>query len=85
MSREDFINFSGFTQPGRLSLPRASTSSSSSASGDVNAQGGMLPIANIGRIMQRGMPEKRRTINRDGLIWSMGMVSFEDYVEPLKL
>jgi hypothetical protein len=44
-----------------------------------------LPIANIGRIMQRSMPEKRRTINRDDLIWSMGMVSFEDYVEPLKL
>ncbi|KAM0887835.1 hypothetical protein ACQ4PT_028741 [Festuca glaucescens] len=58
MSREDFINFSGFTQPGRLSLPRASTSSS--VSGDVNAQGGLLPIANIGRIMKDVLPPEAK-------------------------
>ncbi|KQK04759.1 hypothetical protein BRADI_2g15800v3 [Brachypodium distachyon] len=78
-----------------------------------------LPIANIGRIMRRGVPEngkiakdakesiqecvsefisfitseasdkcmkeKRKTINGDDLIWSMGTLGFEDYVEPLKL
>jgi histone H3/H4 len=60
MSREDFINFSGFTQPGRLSLPRASPSSTSSASGDVNAQEGLLPIANIGRIMKDVLPPEAK-------------------------
>ncbi|XP_047053269.1 nuclear transcription factor Y subunit B-4-like [Lolium rigidum] len=59
-NREDFINFSGFTQPGRLSLPRASTSSLSSVSGDVNAQGGLLPIANIGRIMKGVLPPEAK-------------------------
>ncbi|BAF18297.1 nuclear transcription factor Y subunit B-4 [Oryza sativa Japonica Group] len=78
-----------------------------------------LPIANIGRIMRRAVPEngkiakdskesvqecvsefisfitseasdkclkeKRKTINGDDLIWSMGTLGFEDYVEPLKL
>ncbi|KAE8778973.1 CCAAT-binding transcription factor A [Hordeum vulgare] len=31
------------------------------------------------------MKEKRKTINDDDLIWSMGTLGFEDYVEPLKL
>jgi nuclear transcription Y subunit beta len=31
------------------------------------------------------MKEKRKTINGDDLIWSMGTLGFEDYVEPLKL
>ncbi|KAL6848701.1 hypothetical protein ACP4OV_021284 [Aristida adscensionis] len=78
-----------------------------------------LPIANIGRIMRRAVPEngkiakdakesiqecvsefisfitseasdkcmkeKRKTINGEDLIWSMGTLGFEDYVEPLKL
>ncbi|XP_051222047.1 LOW QUALITY PROTEIN: transcriptional activator hap3 [Lolium perenne] len=60
MSREDFINFSGFTQPGRLSVPRASTLSLSSVPGDVNAQGGLLPIANIGRIMKGMLPPEAK-------------------------
>uniref|UniRef100_A0ACD5XB89 Uncharacterized protein n=1 Tax=Avena sativa TaxID=4498 RepID=A0ACD5XB89_AVESA len=61
MSRENFINFSGFTQPGRISLPRATTSSgSSSVSGDANAQEGLLPIANIGRIMKDVLPPEAK-------------------------
>ncbi|XP_039837039.1 nuclear transcription factor Y subunit B-4-like isoform X2 [Panicum virgatum] len=77
-----------------------------------------LPIANIGRIMRRAVPEngkiakdakesvqecvsefisfitseasdkcmkeKRKTINGEDLIWSMGTLGFEEYVEPLK-
>ncbi|KAG2617383.1 nuclear transcription factor Y subunit B-4-like isoform X1 [Panicum virgatum] len=77
-----------------------------------------LPIANIGRIMRRAVPdngkiakdakesvqecvsefisfitseasdkcmkEKRKTINGDDLIWSLGTLGFEEYVEPLK-
>ncbi|CAN6331927.1 unnamed protein product [Urochloa humidicola] len=77
-----------------------------------------LPIANISRIMRRGVPEngkiakdakesvqecvsefisfitseasdkcmkeKRKTINGDDLIWSLGTLGFEEYVEPLK-
>ncbi|TVU20254.1 hypothetical protein EJB05_36456, partial [Eragrostis curvula] len=31
------------------------------------------------------MKEKRKTINGDDLIWSLGTLGFEDYVEPLKL
>ncbi|KAI4992435.1 hypothetical protein ZWY2020_051852 [Hordeum vulgare] len=75
----------------------------SGGGGGVKEQERFLPIANIGRIMQRGMPEKgkiakdakeasdkcmkekRKTINDDDLIWSMGILGFEDYVEPLKL
>ncbi|KAE8797494.1 hypothetical protein D1007_27351 [Hordeum vulgare] len=90
----------------------------SGGGGGVKEQERFLPIANIGRIMQRGMPEKgkiakdakesnqecvsefisfitseasdkcmkekRKTINGDDLIWSMGTLGFEDYVEPLK-
>ncbi|KAM3412969.1 hypothetical protein ACQJBY_004242 [Aegilops geniculata] len=88
-------------------------------SGGAKEQERFLPIANIGRIMRRGVPEngkiakdakesiqecvsefisfitseasdkcmkeKRKTINGDDLIWSMGTLGFEDYVEPLKL
>jgi histone H3/H4 len=64
MNREDFINFSGFTQPGRISLPRASTSSTGSASGDSNAQEGLLPIANIGRIMKEVLPPEAKVSKR---------------------
>ena len=64
MDRQDFINFSGFTQPGRLSLPRASTSSSGSASGDAHAQEGLLPIANIGRIMKDVLPPEAKVSKR---------------------
>ncbi|KAM0837533.1 hypothetical protein ACQ4PT_061584 [Festuca glaucescens] len=87
--------------------------------GGAKEQERFLPIANIGRIMRRGVPEngkiakdakesiqecvsefisfitseasdkcmkeKRKTINGDDLIWSMGTLGFEDYVEPLKL
>ncbi|KAI4971938.1 hypothetical protein ZWY2020_002863 [Hordeum vulgare] len=89
------------------------------AGGRVKEQERFLPIANIGRIMQRGVPEKgkiakdtkesiqecvsefisfitseasdkcmkenRKTINGNDLIWSMGTLGFEDYVEPLKV
>ncbi|XP_064978689.1 nuclear transcription factor Y subunit B-4-like [Musa acuminata AAA Group] len=78
-----------------------------------------LPIANIGRIMRKAIPEngkiakdakesvqecvsefisfitseasdkcqreKRKTINGDDLLWAMGTLGFEEYVEPLKL
>uniref|UniRef100_A0ACD5XFL3 Uncharacterized protein n=1 Tax=Avena sativa TaxID=4498 RepID=A0ACD5XFL3_AVESA len=64
MNREDFINFSGFTQPGRISLPRATTSSTGSASGDSNAQEGLLPIANIGRIMKEVLPPEAKVSKR---------------------
>ncbi|XP_044973927.1 nuclear transcription factor Y subunit B-4-like [Hordeum vulgare subsp. vulgare] len=91
----------------------------SGGGGGVKEQERFLPIANIGRIMQRGVPEKgkiskdakesiqecvsefisfitseasdkcmkdkRKTINGDDLIWSIGTLGFEDYVEPLKL
>ncbi|XP_044984145.1 nuclear transcription factor Y subunit B-4-like [Hordeum vulgare subsp. vulgare] len=91
----------------------------SGGGGGVKEQERFLPIANIGRIMRRGVPEngkiakdakesiqecvsefisfitseasdkcmkeKRKTINGDDLIWSMGTLGFEDYVEPLKL
>ncbi|KAE8814234.1 hypothetical protein D1007_08286 [Hordeum vulgare] len=91
----------------------------SGGGGGVKEQERFLPIANIGRIMQRGVPEKgkitkdpkesiqgcvsefisfitseasdkcmkekRKTINGDDLIWSMGTLGFEDYVQPLKL
>ena len=30
------------------------------------------------------MKEKRKTINGDDLIWSLGTLGFEEYVEPLK-
>ncbi|KAE8820332.1 hypothetical protein D1007_01761 [Hordeum vulgare] len=91
----------------------------SGGGGGVKEQERFLPIANIGRIMQRGVPEKgkiakdtkesiqecvsefisfitseasdkcmkenRKTINGNDLIWSMGTLGFEDYVEPLKV
>ncbi|XP_044949151.1 nuclear transcription factor Y subunit B-4-like [Hordeum vulgare subsp. vulgare] len=91
----------------------------SGGGGGVKEQERFLPIANIGRIMQRSvlekgkitkdakesiqecvsefisfitteasdkcMKEKCKTINGDDLIWSMGTLGFEDYVEPLKL
>lgn len=37
------------------------------------------------RASDKCMKEKRKTINGDDLIWSMGTLGFEDYVEPLKL
>ncbi|XP_020196190.1 transcriptional activator hap3-like [Aegilops tauschii subsp. strangulata] len=59
-NREDFIHFSGFTQqPGRLSLPRA-PSTSGSSSGDPNGQEGLLPIANVGRIMKHVLPQEAK-------------------------
>ncbi|KAI5016716.1 hypothetical protein ZWY2020_006567 [Hordeum vulgare] len=91
----------------------------SGGGGVVKEQERFLPIANIGRIMQRSVlekgkiakdakesiqecvsefigfitseasdkcrKEKCKTINGDDLIWSMGTLGFEDYVEPLKL
>jgi nuclear transcription Y subunit beta len=30
------------------------------------------------------MKEKRKTINGEDLIWSLGTLGFEEYVEPLK-
>ncbi|KAJ1264180.1 hypothetical protein BS78_09G243100 [Paspalum vaginatum] len=87
--------------------------------GGAKEQDRFLPIANIGRIMRRAVPdngkiakdakdsvqecvsefisfitseasdkcmkEKRKTINGDDLIWSLGTLGFEEYVEPLKL
>ncbi|XP_044336065.1 uncharacterized protein [Triticum aestivum] len=37
------------------------------------------------RASDKCVKEKRKTINGDDLIWSMGTLGFEDYVEPLKL
>nr|XP_010913307.1 nuclear transcription factor Y subunit B-3 isoform X2 [Elaeis guineensis] len=88
-------------------------------SGGAKEQDRFLPIANIGRIMRKAIPEngkiakdakesvqecvsefisfvtseasdkcqreKRKTINGDDLLWAMGTLGFEDYVEPLKL
>ena len=31
------------------------------------------------------MREKRKTINGEDLLWALGTLGFEDYVEPLKL
>jgi histone H3/H4 len=64
MNREDLINFSSFTQPGRIFLPRASTSGTGQASGDSNAQEGLLPIANIGRIMKEVLPPEAKVSKR---------------------
>uniref|UniRef100_A0A804R594 Transcription factor CBF/NF-Y/archaeal histone domain-containing protein n=1 Tax=Zea mays TaxID=4577 RepID=A0A804R594_MAIZE len=86
---------------------------------EANAGGGgkkqdrFLPVANIGRIMRRAVPEngkiardaresiqecisefmasdkcvkeRRKTINGDDIIWSLGTLGFEEYVEPLKI
>ncbi|XP_015692440.1 nuclear transcription factor Y subunit B-4 isoform X2 [Oryza brachyantha] len=95
------------------------TENGGGSGGGGREQDRFLPIANIGRIMRRAVPEngkiakdtkesvqecvsefisfitseasdkclkeKRKTINGDDLIWSMGTLGFEDYVEPLKL
>ncbi|KAG6524730.1 hypothetical protein ZIOFF_014668 [Zingiber officinale] len=87
--------------------------------GSAREQDRFLPIANIGRIMRKAVPEngkiakdskesvqecvsefisfvtseasdkcqreKRKTINGDDLLWAMGTLGFEEYVEPLKL
>ncbi|XP_020098726.1 LOW QUALITY PROTEIN: nuclear transcription factor Y subunit B-4-like [Ananas comosus] len=87
--------------------------------GGIREHDRFLPIANIGRIMRKAIPEngkiskdakesiqecvsefisfvtseasdkcqreKRKTINGDDLLWAMGTLGFEDYVEPLKL
>nr|XP_043609833.1 nuclear transcription factor Y subunit B-10-like [Erigeron canadensis] len=86
---------------------------------NVREQDRFLPIANISRIMKKGLPangkmakdaketvqecvsefisfvtseasdkcqrEKRKTINGDDLLWAMGTLGFEEYIEPLKL
>ncbi|ONM30216.1 Nuclear transcription factor Y subunit B-8 [Zea mays] len=78
-----------------------------------------LPVANIGLIMRRAVPEngkiardaresiqecvsefisfitseasdkcvkeRRKTINDNDIIWSLGTLGFEEYVEPLKI
>ncbi|KAB2637633.1 nuclear transcription factor Y subunit B-3-like [Pyrus ussuriensis x Pyrus communis] len=59
-----------------------------------------LPIANVSRIMKKGLPangkvskdaketcqrEKRKTINGEDLLWAMTTLGFEEYVEPLKV
>ncbi|XP_066367376.1 nuclear transcription factor Y subunit B-4-like isoform X2 [Miscanthus floridulus] len=90
-----------------------------SGSGGGKDQDRFLPIANIGRIMRRSVPEngkiakdakesiqecvsefisfitseasdkcmkeRRKTINGDDIIWSLGTLGFEEYVEPLKI
>ncbi|XP_020398603.1 nuclear transcription factor Y subunit B-4 [Zea mays] len=89
------------------------------AGGRGKEQDRFLPIANIGRIMRRAVPEngkiardaresiqecvsefisfitseasdkcvkeRRKTINGDDIIWSLGTLGFEEYVEPLKI
>jgi nuclear transcription Y subunit beta len=86
---------------------------------EVREQDRFLPIANISRIMKRGLPptakvsrdgkeaiqesvsefisfitseasdkcmqEKRKTINGDDLLWAMGTLGFERYIEPLRI
>ncbi|XP_066362434.1 nuclear transcription factor Y subunit B-4-like [Miscanthus floridulus] len=90
-----------------------------SGSGGGKEQDRFLPIANIGRIMRRAVPEngkiakdakdciqecvsefisfitseasdkcmkeRRKTINGDDIIWSLGTLGFEEYVEALKI
>lgn len=85
----------------------------------VREQDRLLPIANVSRIMKKGLPgnakiskeaketvqecvsefisfitgeasdkcqrEKRKTVNGDDLLWAMGTLGFEDYLEPLKI
>lgn len=85
----------------------------------IREQDRLLPIANVGRIMKKALPnnakiskdaketvqecvsefisfitgeasdkcqrEKRKTINGDDLLWAMGTLGFENYVDPLKL
>nr|AIZ68343.1 CCAAT-binding transcription factor A [Triticum aestivum] len=59
-NREDFIHFSGFTQqPGRFILLRA-PSTSGCSSGDPNGQEGLVPIANVGRIMKDVLPPEAK-------------------------
>eukprot|EP00210_Caulerpa_lentillifera_P008634 g8237.t1 len=96
-----------------------SSSSVGGAENGVREQDRFLPIANINRIMKKGLPtnakiakeaketvqecvsefisfitseasdkcqrEKRKTINGDDLLWALGALGFEEYVEPLKL
>jgi nuclear transcription Y subunit beta len=38
-----------------------------------------------GRASDKCQREKRKTINGEDLIWAMGTLGFEDYVEPLKV
>jgi len=86
---------------------------------EVHLQDRYLPIANLNRILKRGLPpnakvtkdakeaiqesvsefisfvtseasdkciqEKRKTINGDDLLWAMGTLGFEHYIEPLRL
>ena len=37
------------------------------------------------RASDKSVKEKCKIVNGDDLIWSMGTLAFEDYVEPLKL
>jgi nuclear transcription Y subunit beta len=87
--------------------------------GEVREQDRYLPVANISRIMRRGLPpsarvskeakeaaqeavsefisfitseasdkcmqEKRKTINGDDLLWAMGTLGFDAYIDPLRL
>ncbi|XP_015690868.1 transcriptional activator hap3-like [Oryza brachyantha] len=71
MSRD--LNFSGFSQLGRVqpmqSLPRASSSSTSASrdgagDGGVTGQDNLLPIANVGRIMKDGLPPQAKISKR---------------------
>uniref|UniRef100_A0A804R3A7 Transcription factor CBF/NF-Y/archaeal histone domain-containing protein n=1 Tax=Zea mays TaxID=4577 RepID=A0A804R3A7_MAIZE len=71
------------------------------AGGGGKEQDRFLSVANIGRIMRRAVPEngkiardaresiqeceRRKTINDDDIIWSLGTLGFEEYVEPLKI
>ncbi|KAF0923479.1 hypothetical protein E2562_006367 [Oryza meyeriana var. granulata] len=70
MSRD--LNFSGFSQLGRLqpmqSFPRTPPSSSTSVSkdgdGGASGQDNLLPIANVGRIMKDGLPPQAKISKR---------------------
>ncbi|CAD6271131.1 unnamed protein product [Miscanthus lutarioriparius] len=101
-----------------MSEAEAGGGSGSGAAGG-KEQDRFLPIANIGRIMRRAVPEngkiakdakdciqecvsefisfitseasdkcmkeRRKTINGDDIIWSLGTLGFEEYVEALKI
>jgi Histone-like transcription factor (CBF/NF-Y) and archaeal histone len=39
----------------------------------------------LARASDKCQREKRKTINGDDLLWAMGTLGFEEYVEPLKI
>ncbi|MQL74889.1 hypothetical protein Taro_007246 [Colocasia esculenta] len=123
-SRVEVFSGCSMAEPGAPGSPESGQSGGGDQGGAGHAGGGpreqdrFLPIANIGRIMRKAIPEngkiakdakesvqecvsefisfitseasdkcqkeKRKTINGDDLLWAMGTLGFEEYVEPLR-